>query len=60
VLHEQILGRDDVLAFARSVSWIAHRPDDERAQIMGDLDALLTAGPFAFPMQANVNWAVRA
>jgi SAM-dependent methyltransferase len=60
VLHEQVLGRDDVLAFARSVSWIAHRPDDERAQIMGDLDALLTAGPFAFPMQANVNWAVRA
>jgi hypothetical protein len=48
-----------VLAFARSVSWIAHRPGDEREQIMRDLDALLPAGPFTFQMQANVSWTTR-
>ena len=41
-------------------SWVAHRPDEERAQIMRELDALLPDGPFAFPMDANVTWAVRA
>ena len=59
VPHRQTLPRDEVLAFARSVSWIAHRPESERAQIMRELDALLTAGPFVFPMQAHLNWAVR-
>ena len=48
-----------MLEFAQSVSWIAHRPDDDRAQVMRHLDSLLTAGPFTFPMVANVNWAVR-
>lgn len=58
--HEQRQERGDVLAFAQSVSWIAHRPEAERGRIMRDLDALLPAGPFAFPMQANVNWTRRA
>jgi ubiquinone/menaquinone biosynthesis C-methylase UbiE len=57
--HEQVQDRDGVLGFAQSVSWIAHRPDEERAQIMRELDALLPDGPFAFPMEANVTWAVR-
>ena len=57
--HEQTQDREGVLEFAQSVSWIAHRPDDERAEIMSELDALLSAGPFTFPMVANVNWAVR-
>ena len=47
------------LGFARSVSWIAHRPSEERASIMRALDGLLTDGPFAIPMTANVNWTVR-
>ncbi len=57
--HEQTQDRAGVLEFAQSVSWIAHRPDDERAEVMRRLDSLLTAGPFTFPMVANVNWAVR-
>lgn len=60
VPHEQVQDRNGVLAFAQSVSWIAHRPDAERARIMRDLDALLPAGPFAFPMSAGANWTVRA
>jgi SAM-dependent methyltransferase len=60
VAHEQVQQRDGVLDFARSVSWIAHRPDDERESIMRDLDALLPAGPFTFPMRAHLNWTVRA
>ena len=58
--HEQVLDRQGVLAFARSMSWIAHRPDDERRNIIEDLDALLPEGPFTFPLQAKVNWATRA
>jgi SAM-dependent methyltransferase len=60
VAHEQTQDREGVLAFSRSVSWIAHRPEEERAQIMRELDALLSDGPFIFPMVANVTWAVRA
>jgi SAM-dependent methyltransferase len=59
IVHEQSLEREGVLAFAQSVSWIAHRPEEERAQIMRDLDAMLPAGPFIFPMSAGVNWSVR-
>jgi SAM-dependent methyltransferase len=59
VPHEQTQDRAGVLALARSVSWVAHKDDDERTQIMRDLDALLSAGPFTLPLKANVNWAVR-
>ncbi len=60
VAHDQTQDRDGVLDFARSVSWIAHRPEEERNRIMGDLEELLPPGPFTFPMQAEVNWWVRA
>ncbi len=60
VAHEQRQDRAGVLAFAQSVSWVAHRPEAERAQIMRDLDALLPAGPFTFPTMAEVTWTVRA
>jgi SAM-dependent methyltransferase len=59
VAHEQLHDREGVLAFAQSVSWIAHRPDDERERIMRDLEGLLPAGPFAVPLRADVNWTVR-
>ncbi len=59
-VHEQAQDREGVLAFAQSVSWIAHRPEAERAQIMRRLDRLLSDGPFVFPTVAHVNWAVRA
>ncbi len=57
--HEQVQRRDDALAYAQSVSWIAHRPDEERARIMRDLDELLPDGPFVLPLRARVNWTVR-
>jgi SAM-dependent methyltransferase len=60
VAHEQTHDdREEVLAFAQSVSWIAHRADAERARIIRDLDALLPHGPFVHPMLAHINWAVR-
>jgi len=59
VEHEQVLRRDDVLSLARSVSWIADRPEPERARIMRDLDSLLPAGPFTLPLEAHVTWTVR-
>lgn len=59
VHHEVTRDRDAQLGLASSVSWIASRPDDERAQIMRDLDALLPAGPFTMPMVAELFWAVR-
>ena len=59
VFHEQTQTREGVLGHASSVSWIASKPDDERATIMRDLDALLTDGPFVFPMRAEFIWAVR-
>jgi len=59
VPHEHLLDRAGVLDNARSVSWIASLPDDERDAAMQRLDELLTDGPFAIPNSANVMWAVR-
>jgi ubiquinone/menaquinone biosynthesis C-methylase UbiE len=59
VMHEQRQDRDGVLDFARSVSWIAHRPEEERVEIMRKLDSLLGPGPYAFPMKTEVTWTVR-
>lgn len=59
VPHEQVQSRDEVLAFARSMSWIAHRPDGERAAILERLGELLPPGSYAFPLCAHLHWAVR-
>jgi SAM-dependent methyltransferase len=59
VPHEQVQDRDEVLLFAQTVSWVAHRPERERARIAADLDRMLDAGPFTFPLRTNVTWAVR-
>ena len=55
--HEQVSSREDVLAFAASVSWIAMR--DDRAQVLEELAALLPAGDYVFPMRTEVTWAIR-
>jgi ubiquinone/menaquinone biosynthesis C-methylase UbiE len=60
VEHEQVQERESVLAGAQTFSWIAYRPDDQRAAIARRLDELLSEGPFTFRMRANVMWAVRA
>jgi SAM-dependent methyltransferase len=59
VPHDHVLDRAGVLDNARSVSWIASRPDGDREAVMQRLDELLTDGPFAIPNRANIMWAVR-
>lgn len=56
--HEQRAGRDDVLAFAASVSWIASR--DDRDEVLAELAAMLPEGEYVFRMRANFEWAARA
>jgi SAM-dependent methyltransferase len=55
--HDQVSEREDVLAFAASVSWIAMR--DDRDEILAELSRMLTPGEYRFPMRANVAWAIR-
>jgi SAM-dependent methyltransferase len=55
--HEQVSTRDEVLAFAASVSWIANR--DDRDPVLAELRARLPEGEYRFPMRANVEWARR-
>ena len=54
--HEQVASRDDVLAFAASVSWIASRPD--REEILAELADLLPEDDYRFTIRANVEWAI--
>jgi SAM-dependent methyltransferase len=57
VEHEQRSGRDQVLAFSASTSWIAGR--DDRDQVLAELASLLPEGEYTFRMRANVEWAAR-
>jgi SAM-dependent methyltransferase len=55
--HEQVSSREDTLAFAASVSWIASR--DDREEVLSELGALLPPGDYVFPMRTEVTWAIR-
>ena len=59
VEHEQVSDRQGVLAFALSLSVIAHRPDAERRQVMDELGSALPEGEYRFRMRTDVSWAVR-
>jgi SAM-dependent methyltransferase len=59
VPHDHVLDRAGALDNARSVSWIASLPDDERDAVLRRLGELLPEGTFAIPNCANVMWAVR-
>ena len=59
VPHDHVLDRAGLLDNARSVSWIASLPDDQRQAVLAKLDSLLHDGTFAIPNVANVLWAVR-
>ena len=59
VEHEQVSDRRGVLAFALSLSVIAHRPDAERQQVMDELGSALPEGEYRFRMRTDVSWAVR-
>jgi SAM-dependent methyltransferase len=56
--HEQVSTRDDVLAFAASVSWVASR--DDREAVLAELAELLPEGEYRFPMRAEMMWAIRS
>jgi ubiquinone/menaquinone biosynthesis C-methylase UbiE len=60
VLHEQVQTRDSTLAFIRSVSAVARRPEPEREALMAELGALLPEGEYRFRIRANVRWAVKS
>ena len=55
--HEQVSSREDVLAFAASVSWIAMR--DDRQTVLEELAALLPDGEYVFQMRTEITWAIR-
>jgi len=57
VAHQQLSSREDVLAFAASVSWIAMR--DNRADVLAELEQLLPPGDYVFPLRVEVTWAIR-
>jgi hypothetical protein len=57
--HDHVLDRSGLIDNARSVSWIASRPDGERAAVLARLGALLPEGTYAVPNLANVMWTVR-
>jgi SAM-dependent methyltransferase len=60
VPHDHVLDRAGLLDNARTVSWIASRPDEEREAVLERLAALLPEGTYAIPIRANVMWAARA
>ena len=59
VEHEQVSDRDAVLAFALSLSLVAHRPDAERRRVMDELGSALPEGEYRFRMRTDVSWAIR-
>jgi ubiquinone/menaquinone biosynthesis C-methylase UbiE len=59
VPHEHVIDRTGLLENARTFSWIGSRPDDEQAEILARLGALLPEGTYAVPNLANVLWATR-
>jgi SAM-dependent methyltransferase len=58
VEHEQASPRDDVLALAASVSWIAMR--DDREEILAELGELLPPGEYVFPLRCELTWTIRS
>ena len=58
VEHEQVSSRDDVLALAASVSWIAMR--DDRDDILAELAGLLPPGDYVFPWRCEMTWTIRS
>ena len=56
--HEQVLPREDALALAASVSWIAMR--DDREEILAELGELLPAGEYVFPLRCEMTWTIRS
>jgi SAM-dependent methyltransferase len=55
VEHQLVSDRDDLLAFAASVSWIANRED--RDEVLAELGSLLPEGAYTSVLHANYEWA---
>jgi SAM-dependent methyltransferase len=58
VEHEHLSPRDDVLALAASVSWIAMR--DDREEVLAELGGLLPPGEYVFPLRCEMTWTIRS
>jgi SAM-dependent methyltransferase len=58
VEHAHVNARDDVLALAASVSWIAMR--DDREEILAELGGLLPPGEYVFPLRCEMTWTIRS
>ncbi len=56
--HEQVIPRDDVLALAASVSWIAMR--DDREKILAELGEMLPPAEYVFPLRCELTWTIRS
>jgi hypothetical protein len=41
VAVEREVGREDIVAYAASISWVGVLPDDERSRVLEEVDALL-------------------
>jgi SAM-dependent methyltransferase len=55
--HEHVSDREQVLALAASVSWIASR--DDRDQVLAELAAMLPEGEYRFLLRTDVTWTTR-
>ena len=60
VPHDHVLDRAGLIGNARTISWIATRPDEERDAIIRRLGELVGDGTFAIPNRAYILWAMRA
>jgi SAM-dependent methyltransferase len=56
--HEQVSSREEVLAFAASVSWIASRED--RDDVLDELAGMLPEGEYRFALRAELTWVIRS
>jgi ubiquinone/menaquinone biosynthesis C-methylase UbiE len=54
--HQQVVNREQLLAYFASMSWIAVLPDEEREVLLNDVRALLDADAYTRFWRADVYW----
>jgi len=59
VPHDHVLDRPGLLDNARTASWIASRPVDDKERVIARLAELLPEGTYSIPNLTTVLWAVR-
>jgi hypothetical protein len=56
LLHDQILGSKELLAFFASIGWIADLPRHDRARLLDEVRTRLAAGEYRRPWETRVHW----